>query len=701
MAAKLEVILSAEDKASGPISGVQKKLDDFGKSGSGIDSLSSKIDDLSRLGVPGLNSLSGAMDRAGAAQTSFLGAAGGLWIAGAAAVAVGIGAIGKAAVDAASESEQAEVRLTSALKATGSYSLAAVEDVGAWANALLEAKGTSDELAMSLVGQGATMGLTVEQSKRYVSAAADMESITGSVAGGFDQLARAATGDERALLSLGKQFGISKDEGLTFEQMLAKIEERTNGAAAAQVNTYAGSWKLVGDKLSNVAEIIGGALLSKLSGLAKGTSSWIDWVMGHDPAATKDMADIKKWLADTAAGATAAKPPVEALDVTLKRSLSNAKTVADSWKDSLKGLEKDFATATGNIKAAQAEFEAWIDKTAANAAARAAGGSGIAAAGQTDTERQAQAEQQAQQLMLEAVNETGAKRVELLNKAAEYFEQSKTAEVAADLAAMQQMAANDAAQYELDHTSLQAALQAKTEMYQAEHQRLAAWIAEESAAEANRQGAEVQSAVDIAAAVSEKITAVKGKIADVTAEISRMDALLKDEKTLAINAEAAKADMDILLNNVVQTDEAIKAQHDFKLETAAAEAAAKDLRTKVDALFPPEGLHRVVVIEYKTQASPIRPFTEGMEDIKKRMESLPTGSTYTARVTGLDSVGSTSQKSSTGGVTMNPVFNLTVSGSGGSASGSGSSGSAKDLDKQLADLWNSKRSQLRQAMEAA
>lgn len=674
MAARMEVVLSATDQASGVVDHVQDKIEGLGTGGGGaIGQLSGKI-----IGL----------------VTKF-----GPVVAGATAAAYAIKSMVQPFIDAASEAEQAEVILTSALKATGKYSAEAVKDVGAWANALLEAKGTSDELAMSLVGQGATMGLTIEQSKRFISTAADMESITGSVASGFDQLARAATGDERAILTLGKQFGIAKTEGLSFEQMLAKIEEKTNGAAAARVDTFAGSWKLVGDKLSNVAEAIGAKILPAFTKLAQGTSSFIDWLTGHDPATTKSTAEIKAWLASIDAGATKAKAPVEALDAALKRSLNNAKIVADSWKDSLQGLEKDFATATANIKTKQAEFEAWIDKTAANAAARKAGRAAIGAAGMTDGEKSARAEQQAQQLILEATRETGEKRIELLNKAAEYYEQSKAAEVAADLAAMQQMAANDAAQWERDQWSLAAALQAKTEMYQAEQQRLSDWIAEESAAAANKRAAAIESEVEKASAVQSRISDVQGKIADITADVARMDALLKDEKTLNLNAEAAKIDIARLVDDVAVADAAIKAPRDFELDTAKATEEATLLRKKVDALFPPEGLHRVVVIEYKTKASPVRPFSEGMDDIKRRMESLPTGGAYTLQVGGVGGTGlgapagSRTTGAASGGNSF--VANITVAG------GQGGSGTAKEIDATLADLWTSRRSRLRAAMEAA
>ncbi len=726
MSAEMKVVISGEDKgASATIDKVQSKAEKLGDgAGGAIGRLTGRIDELAKIGVPGMGMLSDSFGKVETAQSSFLGRAAGLWAAGGVAIAAGLGMLGKAAIDAASESEQAEVRLTSALKATGRYSEEAVKDVGAWANALLEAKGTSDELAMSLVGQGATMGLTIEQSKRFVSAAADMEDIIGSVAGGFDILSRAATGDERALLTLGKQFGISKTEGLAFEELLEKIEERTNGNAAAKIETFAGSWKLVGDKLGNVAEVIGAKLLPAFTGLAQGTSSFIDWMMGHDPAATKELESLKKFLDQTGPAAAAAKPPVEALDAALKRSLGNAKVVADSWKDSLSSLEKNFATATANIKTKQAEFEAWIDKVSANAAARKAGGAAIGAAGQTDGQRQAQAEQQAQQLILEATRETGEKRIELLNQAAEYYEKTKAAEVAADLAAMQQMAINDSAQYERDFTSLQAALQAKAEMYMAEQQRLSAWIAEESASRANEKAAELQTAVDQASAVEAKISEVRARIADVGAEITHMDALLKDEKTLAINAEAAKADMALLLDNVTEADAAVKAPHDFKLETAAAAAEAKKLRERVDKLFPPEGLHRVVVIEYKTKASPIRPFGEGMDAIEKRMNSLPTGMTYTISANGIPSDYEARTGVSANGIPLgsqnrfqgmvplggggaaapaavNLTANITINGGVTDGARSLLKELLKEMDKGFADLYRSNRSLLRVAIEGA
>jgi hypothetical protein len=251
-----------------------------------IDSLTAKIN---QLGGGSLQQLGGALV-ANAGKLAALSAAG----------MVAFEAMKKVAdvamyfVDASSEAEQSEVRLVSALKATGSYSKEAAAGVLDWSNDLLLAKGVSDELSVSLIGQGATMGLTIEQSKRFVSAAADMESITGSVAGGFDQLARAATGDERALLTLGKQFGISKAEGLSFGQMLAAIEEKTNGAAAAKVATYRGEWKLLGEQLGNIAERVGKGLTERLTGLAHLANEVVKAATEATPVSQRLLEQIEK-----------------------------------------------------------------------------------------------------------------------------------------------------------------------------------------------------------------------------------------------------------------------------------------------------------------------------------------------------------------------------------------------------------------------
>ena len=694
----------------------------------GFGSVTSKLQELESIGVPGVGRLASAFGTASAAQGTFLGASGPA-IAGFVAAGVAVGAVGKVLVQAASEGEQAEVRLTSALKASGNYTAQALESVKWWSTGMLNAKGVSDELAMSLVGQGATMGLTIEQSKRFVSAAADMESIVGSTAGAFEQLARASTGDERALMMLGKQFGIAKTEGLSFEQMLVKIEKKTSGFAAAQVDTFAGSWKLLKDQLMNVAEAAGGPVIGGLTKLWQGLGYVLDNLTGvrEELAKTAELDALHKTMKDLGlitsetvaehnkwwASVMALRPAVETLDVTLARSIGNAKISAASWGDTLAALEKDYSVALDSMKKKQTEFEEWAKAAADRMAEGVKAKETLSRSGATGGEIAIADAKRMQHLLAEAEAATGDTRIKKFSEYRDAYLKWADAELTADRAMNAKITENNAEaiaaihqQNELeahfrrqeeasDLAAFEAGLAAKREAHGVELDRIQSMIEEADAKAGSKITAEMVTAKNEAGALQERIATVKADIATIGADIASLDAILKDEKTLSINTERAKDDMQRLLADVQESDRMVKEARDFGLETRAAMVKAADLRKQIDLLFPAAGLLKTVIIEYKTKASPIRPFGEGMDEIKKRMESLPTSGGYVVQAAGMG--GATRGASSGLGGGINATFHTTITGAGGTSAPV----SAKAVDADLATLWRSNRSALRHAMETA
>jgi hypothetical protein len=62
----------------------------------------------------------------------------------------------------------------------------------------------------------------------------------------------------------------------------------------------------------------------------------------------------------------------------------------------------------------------------------------------------------------------------------------------------------------------------------------------------------------------------------------------------------------------------------FVLDVSGALRGAEALRVAIEAI--PDVTRKTVILEYKTMASPVRPFSEGMEHIRRMMESLPSES---------------------------------------------------------------------------
>ncbi len=134
----------------------------------------------------------------------------------------------------------------------------------------------------------------------------------------------------------------------------------------------------------------------------------------------------------------------------------------------------------------------------------------------------------------------------------------------------------------------------------------------------------------------------------------------------------------------------------FNIDNSQALDAIAAVRSAINAI--PDVTYKDLVYRVKTQASPIRPFSEGMEYVRQKLESLPTGSDYTVRFRDSARTGAPMAQAGSGGnssgASFNPTINLSLT--GGTASSGGSI--ARELDQGLADLWRTNRSELRRAM---
>ncbi len=175
----------------------------------------------------------------------------------------------------------------------------------------------------------------------------------------------------------------------------------------------------------------------------------------------------------------------------------------------------------------------------------------------------------------------------------------------------------------------------------------------------------------------------------------KIDILAQDNATPAFNSAEQSASG---LLETLSALEAVSLDKRVGLDVSGALEAARAVEQAIDAI--PDMSIKTIVLRYQTQASPIRPFGEGIEQIKKKMESLPTGGDYTMRIGSGRQGGPLSREAETPSSGRGlvppfaPVVNLSVNGGGSMPEGATL---AREIDMALADLWRTNRSELRRA----
>ena len=190
-----------------------------------------------------------------------------LGVLGATAVAVGTVQLGrklvqgmKAAVAAAAVQEKAEVSLAAAIRTTGESAAEALPKYKEYAAGLQDITGIGDEVILQNQSMLVSLGrLRGEGLQRATEAALDLSAAMGvSQRTAFDLLAKAATGYTSTL----SRYGIILDEAIPatekFGAALDLIEEKFGGAAAAQLDTYAGRLGELQGRFGDLQEVIGG-----------------------------------------------------------------------------------------------------------------------------------------------------------------------------------------------------------------------------------------------------------------------------------------------------------------------------------------------------------------------------------------------------------------------------------------------------------
>jgi hypothetical protein len=137
------------------------------------------------------------------------------------------------------------------------------------------------------------------------------------------------------------------------------------------------------------------------------------------------------------------------------------------------------------------------------------------------------------------------------------------------------------------------------------------------------------------------------------------------------------------------------------IDTTDVPFAVASVQSYLDSI--PDVTVKKVIVQMYTQASPVRPFGEGMAHVRRELESLPQGQDFTLKFNrrsaqlpaGLYSGGGGGAPATTAaGASFAPVININGAQGGGREM-------ARDLDRELARLWRTRRSHLREAMDHA
>lgn len=181
------------------------------------------------------------------------------------AAAVGAYAIGRqfvsgleAAIKASEEAGLIQAKLANAIRNTGGSVNTTLPQLQTMAAELEKLTGIEDDTILSgqrlliSIGQLRTEGM-----ERATKAAIDLGAHYGDTQAGFEAVARAAAGNFKALKQLGITIGDNIPKGERFNVVLAELEKRFGGQAAAELNTFHGRLKDVGTAWGNLLEAFG------------------------------------------------------------------------------------------------------------------------------------------------------------------------------------------------------------------------------------------------------------------------------------------------------------------------------------------------------------------------------------------------------------------------------------------------------------
>lgn len=169
---------------------------------------------------------------------------------------------GRQVIDAAARQEAAVNKLNTALKTVGDFSVEASNDFQKFASNLQNTTTVGDEATLEMLGFAKSLGVTNQQAKDIVTAATDMsKALNIDMRTAVEQTAKTLSGMQGRIASL-----VPEMKGLTAEQLKAGegvlfLKKQFAGAAAGELNTFAGATESLSNVWGDFQEEIGNVIV--------------------------------------------------------------------------------------------------------------------------------------------------------------------------------------------------------------------------------------------------------------------------------------------------------------------------------------------------------------------------------------------------------------------------------------------------------
>lgn len=201
----------------------------------------------------------------------------------------------KGAVDSAAKAQQSTTQLQGLLKNQGVAFQDTTKDITAFTGGITKMSTYSAGEAKNALINLTEKGMKYSDSLKSQNALANLAAGSNmDLSSASNLLAQAYNGRYMQLERLGIVTKEQVKDGITYQQVLDAINQRFSGAAAAQVNTYAGQMKILSNNMAAMKTAIGTALLPVLTQLMeqinKILSPMIDFVKAHAQLAAAILA---------------------------------------------------------------------------------------------------------------------------------------------------------------------------------------------------------------------------------------------------------------------------------------------------------------------------------------------------------------------------------------------------------------------------
>jgi hypothetical protein len=175
-------------------------------------------------------------------------------------------AYGKASVKAASEDIKAQKLLANSLKNVGlAY---ATVDVEGFISKMQSQTGVLDDQLRPAFAKLAGVTGSVAKTEKLMALAFDVSSGSSlDYASAVDLLSQAYVGNTKGLKQLNLGLTQAEIKAMSFDEVMALLNERFAGSGKAAIDTYAGQMSLLAAASSNASEIIGVSLLGAIDSL--------------------------------------------------------------------------------------------------------------------------------------------------------------------------------------------------------------------------------------------------------------------------------------------------------------------------------------------------------------------------------------------------------------------------------------------------